>query len=195
MTTSHWTDAHIRTRVLHGLDVHIGYDENGDVIAISTDRDEVVRHLEAYSDQLEEPSPHPVAPCVSWSDAPPWATHVAIDASGEEWWYGTKPLWDENDTVWYLQNYRRDPAQLAYRGTPIDPADAALSCFERPTPVELNEEPRPSGPFRNWNITIDLLHAVNCDDYDAAFEAAVYANPQVDSVLHIKDFVLYLLEK
>ena len=138
MTTPHWTDAHI-VEAYCGETIFIAYDKNDTALFVSLDRDEVVRHLEACSDQLEEPSPHPVAPCASWSDAPSWATHTAIDASGEEWWYSIKPLWDENDKVWYLPNYGRDTARLAQNGSPIDPADAALSCFERPTPVELDE--------------------------------------------------------
>ena len=227
MTTSHWTDAHIYQMKVDELDIflYLGHDEQGIPCYASSDRDEVVRYLEAYAAQLdhisgvspsdpeppplEEPTPHAVAPCASWDKAPEWATHLAIDANGEEWWYGEKPVWHSKDNIWYLPDLSDCDATISYCGNRIDPENAALSCFERPTPVEfdeptctttnmanpdLSDPPRPAGPFRDWNITIGLLHAVNCDDYDAALSEATKANSGM-TPRHIDDFVLYLMEK
>ena len=168
MTTSHWTDAHIYTCVLCDLSLHVGYDEDGNAVCASSDRDEVVRYLEAYAAQLEhisgvspsdpeplpleEPSPHAVAPCASWDKAPEWATHIAIDANGEEWWYGQKPVWHSKDNIWYLPDLSDCDATISYCGNRIDPENAALSCFERPTPVEFDKPL----PLPKMNVRCDF---------------------------------------
>ena len=154
--TKHWTDAHIRRIDFYGLMLHIGYDENGDVLYASTDRDEVVRRLEAYAKTPEEPTPHAVAPRASWNKAPEWATHLAIDANGEEWWYGGEPVWNVHGEYWSAGSAS---CLYAHCGNRIDPENAALSCYERPT-QDLSDPPRPSGdvnePLPRINIRCDF---------------------------------------
>ena len=50
-----------------------------------------------------------------------------------------------------------------------------------------------SGPFRECNITLGTLQAINANDFVKAVDQAAYANPDMTRH-HAEDFVHYLME-
>lgn len=271
MTTLHWTDAHITCAWDDSDDkmYYTGHDEYGEPLCRYSDRSHVVAHLEAYAKNLERYNGvsfdnRPTATHINWDDAPHWANYAAIDANGSIFWYEDSPLWCSTHKQWITNT---GLACYARRVAPMDPEDAAMAWYTRPTstaplqpltarpgdvlhteagdylvvqnylyarlvrlstyesmypPASCSDDgvvivndfhptvceddvfqvtrhgdapppSNPSGPFRDWNITLSVLDAINDGHFPDAISAAVLANPSRD-IDHVKDFVRYLME-
>ena len=200
--TTHWTDAHITCAWDDSDDkmYFTGYDECGEPLCTYSDRSIVVAYLEAYAKSLERyssVSQRTATPinagdvlCTEFGDFLVVATNFTSPQQ-----LGLVNLVDHqllhqtvtgetitiDDFAPFL--HEQDVYQVRRRNTSVP----------EPTTGTRKYNVSDSGPFRDWNITLGTLQAINADNFDLAVEAAQRANAGM-SIAHVEDFVYYLME-